>query len=392
MHIKFHRIVAEDISKFLDQIGLGKKDLGSWSLDEGILAIADCLKFYQEEGVELRPEFYIFRESDHHKLGKDLAINHLFEVVQSATKSNETFRAAVKQCAPLAQGVWAGFIKIRDGDLAYGVMRRRYSAIDKAILSEGKAASQETTPFVRIRQVGKHFVEILGPRDKRIEIDFSISPPGPEIAGKSPSKARNQLLECLIGKGWKTKHEPVGAVLQEIFDRALSLGHGFLVGVVESDGDGHGRPKTDYSIKIGNGTYFNDWPIPIQTKVAELMKWQLRGNKAETDEVLGIDPYSREVIERITGNVIARYAEVEAWVELVARMIMSDGITLFDNRARVLGFRIFVKGTNIDDGSGGARLRAFETMKSLVSGRVLVGAFYQSQDGRALFFSEQPSP
>jgi hypothetical protein len=61
-------------------------------------------------------------------------------------------------------------------------------------------------------------------------------------------------------------------------------------------------------------------------------------------------------------------------------MLNSDGIILFDNKARLLGFNYFVRSKTASKESGGARRRAFATLvKNIDNG--LCGAFIQSQDG-----------
>ncbi len=75
-----------------------------------------------------------------------------------------------------------------------------------------------------------------------------------------------------------------------------------------------------------------------------------------------------------------------AVIEIVVGMLMSDGITAFDNRGRLLGFNVFAKPVTSEEaeiansGMGGARHRAFALLSSWVGGSV-VACFMVSQDG-----------
>jgi hypothetical protein len=73
-------------------------------------------------------------------------------------------------------------------------------------------------------------------------------------------------------------------------------------------------------------------------------------------------------------------AYLESKGSLLGGMLNSDGILLFDSRGRVLGYNCFVKTGKNDAVIGGARRRAFSTLKEKI-GRGLSAAFMQSQDG-----------
>jgi len=61
-------------------------------------------------------------------------------------------------------------------------------------------------------------------------------------------------------------------------------------------------------------------------------------------------------------------------------MLNTDGIVLFDNRSRLLGYNCFVKVNRNENIIGGARKRAFGTLSTKL-GRGLCAVFMQSQDG-----------
>ena len=69
---------------------------------------------------------------------------------------------------------------------------------------------------------------------------------------------------------------------------------------------------------------------------------------------------------------------------LLEGMLNSDGIILFSNSAKILGFNYFVRAKPSTQQSGGARRRAFGTLSANLD-KGICGAFIQSQDGWSEF-------
>jgi hypothetical protein len=65
-------------------------------------------------------------------------------------------------------------------------------------------------------------------------------------------------------------------------------------------------------------------------------------------------------------------------------MLNSDGIVLFDNHARLLGFNYFVSSPSPQRVLGGARKRAYSVLESKL-GNGLTAVLMQSQDGTSHF-------
>jgi hypothetical protein len=71
--------------------------------------------------------------------------------------------------------------------------------------------------------------------------------------------------------------------------------------------------------------------------------------------------------------------DLDALSDLVCGMFCSDGIVIFDTRARVLAYNAFIR-AKVTDVEGGARKRAYQAL-CLKKGKGLVAVFFQSQDG-----------
>ena len=72
--------------------------------------------------------------------------------------------------------------------------------------------------------------------------------------------------------------------------------------------------------------------------------------------------------------------------ELVKGMLCCDGISVFDEHARLLGYRCFVSMSRTVHVVGGARRRAYATLRGHLQ-RGLSAVFMQSQDGLTEFES-----
>lgn len=72
-------------------------------------------------------------------------------------------------------------------------------------------------------------------------------------------------------------------------------------------------------------------------------------------------------------------------IELLKGMLNSDGIILFDWKGRLLGYNCFIKINQKAKTIGGARKRAFSSLKDNVGKKGIYAAFMQSQDGRTEF-------
>jgi hypothetical protein len=327
----------------------------------------------------------IFHEDDQDALSEvmDAEEVHLFEIAQGP-RTLESFATAVKHCALLAQGPWCIFIKLQAAQLAYGVMRRRYGTTEPYIspVKEGRRR------LIWLQPVEKHLLRLSNGGTEFTDVDFRVLPGG---TGRSSHDERRKLVSCLTEDCWKTHEDALKAVCEDVIDRALIHGHGFLVAITKRKSDESKSAETrvpDPPDEFRDrGLLFTKWLIPTQLKVATLYSYQLyratRSQRAHEDQAAK-QQLAVEDPARFARQMTRRQAEVEAWSSLIATMLMSDGITWFDTSGRVLGFRIFVR-SSTNTNEGGSRTRAFRVLADMVDKGRLHAAFMQSQDGAALF-------
>lgn len=291
------------------------------------------LAHYREEGVSLFPKVYI--ANDRHTLTAMLPDG---EVLKIGTSQPDVtgIKSALKKCAPLATNGWLIYIEPSQDRLEYGVFKGSGNPIsvlvDDVLMTESEGffvvkASQIADDCVEIRsnRGGQHFIFLNHRKED--------SPPPLQYLGK--------LITSITEKTPDEDKEPTISFLNRLFVSALRESHGCIIAVTNMEK----APKF-----LSDDGVILDVPIDFSSLVFDLKK------------------------ERIEPS------HLESKGHLLKGMLNSDGIILFDNKGRLLGYNCFVKVNNKDNVIGGARKRAFASIKSKI-GRGLSAAFIQSQDG-----------
>tara|TARA_B100001059_G_scaffold114778_1_gene115066 strand:- start:7974 stop:8996 length:1023 start_codon:yes stop_codon:yes gene_type:complete len=291
------------------------------------------LAHYREEGVSLFPKVYL--TNDKYTLTAMLPDGEVLKIGTS-NPNVAGIKNAVKKCAPLATNGWLIYIEPSGESLEYGVFKGSGNPIsvlvDDVLMTESEnilvvKASQIANDCVEIRsnRGGQHFIFLNHRKDD--------SPP--------PLQYLGQLIASITEKTPEENKEPTISFLNRLFISALRESHGCIIAVTNM-----AKPPKFLS---DDGVILED-PIDFSNLVLDLKK------------------------ERIDPN------HLESKGHLLTGMLNSDGIVLFDNKGRLLGYNCFVKVSNKTNLIGGARKRAFASMKSKI-GRGLLATFIQSQDG-----------
>lgn len=291
------------------------------------------LAHYREEGVSLFPKVYL--TNDKYTLTAMLPDGEVLKIGTS-NPNVAGIKNAVKKCAPLATNGWLIYIEPSGESLEYGVFKGSGNPIsvlvDDVLMTESESifvvkASQIANDCVEIRsnRGGQHFIFLNHRKDD--------SPP--------PLQYLGQLIASITEKTPEENKEPTISFLNRLFISALRESHGCIIAVTNM-----AKPPKFLS---DDGVILED-PIDFSNLVLDLKK------------------------ERIDPN------HLESKGHLLTGMLNSDGIVLFDNKGRLLGYNCFVKVSNKTNLIGGARKRAFASMKNKI-GRGLLATFIQSQDG-----------
>ncbi|MEO3877319.1 MAG: hypothetical protein AB1780_12495 [Pseudomonadota bacterium] len=291
------------------------------------------LAHYREEGVSLFPKVYL--TNDKHTLTAMLPDGEVLKIGSSDPNVNG-IKNAVKKCAPLATNGWLIYIEATDNCLEYGVFKGSGNPI--SVLVDDVLMTESDGLFVvKASQVADDCVEVQSNRGGRHYIFLNhrkeSSPPPLQYLGK--------LIKSITEKSPEEDREPTISFLNRLFVSALRESHGCIIAVTN-------MPKPPKFLS-DDGVILEE-PIDFSSLVYELKK------------------------ERIEPN------HLESKGFLLKGMLNSDGIILFDNKGRLLGYNCFVKVNNKNNVLGGARKRAFASLKSKI-GRGLSAVFMQSQDG-----------
>ena len=307
-----------------------------------IAGIVSQLAVYTEEGVAMTPSVFI--------------CNSITQLVQLAGVGEHIPLSAdvplesagpkvLKAAAPLCSGNWRIYIeRSANGETCkYGVFCGTSDpsslTIDEVILDE----YTESFPVIRISQSATNKVEVRTNRGDGIEFRFNDDTDVAEIKIHEHIK----LLSGAISNGSGPLSELFTGYIDRILSTAIKDCHGTLIAVVPS--------KNTVVPEILADSVVLDPPLHLYER------------------------FKRHIDE---GKTAASVSRLQAASELVCGFISSDGITVFNDSGYVLGYRAFVHSeTGGKPVAGGARSRAFQTMKTLV-GTDLAAAFFRSQDGR----------
>lgn len=314
-----------------------------------IAGIVSQLAVYTEEGVVMTPSVFICssvaRLVQFAGVGEFIPLSGDVPLESAGSK-------LLKAAAPLCSGNWRIYVeRSANGESCkYGVFCGSTDpsslTIDEIVLDE----YVEEFPVIRITQSATNKVEVRTNAGDGIEFRFNNDQDVAEL------KANEHIK--LLSSAISTNSGPLSDRFVEYVDRILSTAikecHGTLIAVVPASDAG--LPKTLLDI------------VPLNPPFHLY------------------DRLQRHIEE---GKTAASVSRLQAGSELLAGFIGSDGITVFNDAGYVLGYRAFIQSENGGKPTdGGARSRAYESMKALV-GTDLTAAFFRSQDGRTDFLQSK---
>ncbi len=332
VNITFRSKLIGDVHSFCKN-----SKLGILSDQLNLVELIVLLSRYQEEGVDLSPRVYI--TSDVQAMAKMLPGGEQYKLgISSADQKG--IKQALKKCAPLATGDWMIYIADGGDKIEYGVFKGESNpisvSIDSIILSK-----ENDFRAVRVSQLAKDCVETHSSNGDRHYIFLNHrdedSPP--------PLQFLENLVEVITSEVGDEHREALNSYLNKLLYDALRQSHGCLIAVSADEN----VPE----LLAADGVIL-ERPIDFSQLVAEVA-----GKRTDS-------------------------AQLDSKGTLLKGMLNSDGIIIFDSKAKLLGFNCFVKTVNADEVVGGARKRAFATLSTNV-GKALRAAFMQSQDGWSEF-------
>ena len=288
---------------------------------------------YQEEGVALTPQVYVISSR---KAVAPMLPESEFLKIGVTTADGEGLHEALKKWAPLASAEWKIYIDDSTNALEFGVFRGMISPISIQ-LDEVLLSASDDYHVVKLHQVAPDCVELRSNKGKRHYVFLNHRSEDSD----PPQKYLNDLVDVISKKVEESSRESVESYINKVLTESLKNSHGCIIAVSSMS-----RPP---KLLSADGIFF-DQPIDFFSLV---------------------DAYRK-------GHVDSARLLVAG--DLVRGMLQTDGIVVFDEMARVLGYNCFVKIPRKNELVGGARKRAFATLADRV-GNGLSAAFIKSQDG-----------
>ncbi len=288
---------------------------------------------YREEGVSLCPKVYLTNAMD-----KMISMLPDGERIKIGIASLDTagIKLAIKKCAPLANGGWLIYIQDREDKIEFGLFKGSSNPIS-VLVDDVLMGENDRLVVVKVFQVADDCVEIRANNGLLHYIFLNHrkddSPP--------PLQFLDKLVSAITTRTPEQEREPLISFLTRLLFETLRQSHGCIIAVTNMNKP----PKF-----LSNDGVLLEQPIDFVNLITDLKK------------------------NRISPSYL------ESKGALLQGMLNSDGIILFNNRGKLLGYNCFVKVVHKDTINGGARKRAFEALTNKV-GNGLCAVFMQSQDG-----------
>ena len=267
--------------------------------------------------------------------------------ISSTTPNAKGVGEMLKVCAPLATDDWRVFGQQSEDQMEYGLFRGSSNPLSIGV-DEILMLKQEETMVIKAHQVADQCVQLQSSKGHDHYIYFSHrrqeSPP--------PLRHIDDLVGFIVKSVEVEEKEPLGSLMKNTLTAALLGSHGCILAVTNMKT----APR-----RLSRDAIILAEPIDFRSMVRQLRR------------------------ERASGFWLQL---VEKKLDLLKGMIGSDGITLFDQYGRLLGYRCFVPVAGKSPLVGGARLRAFNALEKHL-GRGLSAIFLQSQDGLTDFRSKE---
>ena len=330
MNITFRTQLLGSVTDFCQESGLSMATPGV------LVDLIVRLVRYQEEGIRLSPRVYL---TDN--IG--LLINMLPDgeklLLSDTTADSVGIENMLKICAPLAVGEWNIFGHQCAERMNFGIFRGSGSPISVGV-DEVVLKDQDEAIVIKAHQVAEECVQIANSKGSLYHVFFNDR----KEDSLPPLRYMEDLVRSITKRVNDDEKEATQGFLTKTLMATLPRIHGCILAVTSMN-----RPPK----ALSNDAVLLDEPIDFPSLIRKLK------NEKNIDGSLYLLEKKAEVFEG---------------------MLHSDGITLFDQYGRLLGYRCFVRISGESRVVGGARRRAFGALKTHL-GRGLSAAFMQSHDG-----------
>jgi hypothetical protein len=334
--------LSGEVEEFLDL-----EDMACPHTKNGVVELINQISAYREEGKPLFPEVYI---TDDLKFIQRSLVNTEFHAIGKASKSANIFRKALKKCAPLTLGGWCIYILRLADEFQYGIFRSETTIVSIPVSTSLLENGNMDSKLLLVRQVADKIVELRGVRENSLVINFGIK----STSTISPLAEQLKFIDKIVENVAANLKDQARVFLKRLFLYVMQNGHGNLCLILKSE--------NEYPDFLKDGIVL-ERKIEFAVKISEL----------------------NQAINGSAGlSLLQENSKLNGTFNLIAGMMMSDGITVFSNNGEVLAYNVFMKHPDDDESlkhvTGGARSRTFHVMTTKLSTEI-VSVYIQSQDG-----------
>lgn len=176
-----------DILGFLEKEGFRRDDC---TLD-GILTLVDLIADYYEEGRHLYPEVVVTNDLSLFKTMPSFIVP-----IKEDPLHADSFKNALKLCAPLAVDRWVIFIEINEDHIKFGVLSTETTETTLSLYrqTQDRDLFPEGVTFAYLKGLGQKIVEIRG-LHSGLHVYLNLNP------SKQPSGNPTSTLAAKIASG-----------------------------------------------------------------------------------------------------------------------------------------------------------------------------------------------
>lgn len=340
MPTSLRKTVSSEIGTFLSYNGfsLRNPDMNPVLVEE-LVSIVNSLSDYYEEGMHLFPEVLLTNNI------ANVPFLAVYEFYKGRLEANALSKA-IKMCAPLCNEGWCVFLEVNEyGAIRWGVVNGEAKITSLSLLDLLSLYADESHRFILLHNIGAKTVEFV-PANGQENYAVSLSLNGIEdVQGKQIHELSQTISETC-------EESHFCNFVEKIVSYALQIGHGNLIAVIRLH-DG----KMQIPEIFSDGVMLSDSPI-------DLYDSYLRFKKSDNDII------AHELLKKVSC--------------LVESMLNHDGICLFTNDGKLIGYHLIVDNKVIADEQivGGARTKAF---KKLVSEESIYAVLMKTQEGSIQF-------
>lgn len=325
LSVSLKEFASGTIKTFLQTIGLvfeGEEQ--NAILQNGILYLVNELADYYEEGTQLFPEIIVLDSIEYFET---IPNKQIFSFYNGSLETHQ-FCRCLKMCAPLAMNGWVIYLYVTPDAMQWGVITSELSEtsipLGIQILHD---RAQENCHIVYMRNTGQKNVQLLSVGgNSGCQITMSLNDPI-EDGTKSIDIFCDKIMESCANKT-----EDFDTYIRKIINSSLRLGHGNLFIVLR---DGQNIPEV-----LKGGIDISNAPIDLFDAYLEL--------KAIGDNF----------------SLVEANYKLRMLSHLAIGMMNQDGITIFTQSAKIIGFHYIVENNvpEVQGVLGGARTKAYEAL------------------------------